>query len=338
MKIGFPFDEHGRGGVRSWVKTFGTYCKQKGHEVVYGYEAKKDVFINIANVSPIQKLETMKHQGVKIIQRMDGIYFNAFIDAQHVTDTLNEQLRASIKLSDLVIYQSKYSEELTKKIYKETISKSKIIYNGVDQTLFSPLGSQIPKETNKKIILSIAYWGTRQMAALSIQTIIDTARAMLQESDYEFWILGEAYEETEKLLQQANLPNITKYNLRTPVSHNDMPKYLRTADLILHTRPYDACSNLILEAMSVHKPVVGLDSGSTKDLLGEKGLVAKCKEQDSQQPAIDVMDLKDKILDVFDHYTFYKENSQQRSRLFTQECMSRQYLEAIKEVYDEKRT
>ena len=42
----------------------------------------------------------------------------------------------------------------------------------------------------------------------------------------------------------------------------------RSADLVLHSRPHDACSNLILEAMSVNIPIVGLESGSTAELLG----------------------------------------------------------------------
>lgn len=330
MRIGFPCDSNGKGGVRTWIKTFSNYCVNNGHEVFYSHDSQVDVFITLANLSNKAQLEKLKSRGSKIVIRMDGIFFDYFTPSKKVAESLNNALVENICCSDLVIFQSKFSKDLVDTILGNKKIKSTIIYNGIDKEIFSPNGDVVPREKNdKKIILSMAYWGTPEMADFSIRTIVDLARK-LENENYEFWILGEAYPETEEIIKNANLPNITKWDIRNPISHNMVPKYLRTADLVLHVRPNDACSNFILEALNINKPIVGLNSGSTPELVGDCALLANCYNDIKQLPVVDIDDFALKVIKTFDNYDFYKKKIIERSKYFTQELMSEKYIEEIK--------
>lgn len=330
MKIGFPVQPGGPGGTKTWLGIFSQYCQNHGHEVTYGHEHKVDAFVTLANYSPKTDLIRLKEEGTKIIYRMDGIYFDYVSDNPITNQKFNQGLIDSLKCTDFIIYQSKYCKKMAS-FLTDSIKKkpSKIIYNGADTHHFTPNGSTLERTTNKKVILSIAYWGTYNMAKYSMDHIEELAKELLPYKDIELWILGLAYTQIEEDLIQAHLPNITKINLHDPISRELMPMYLRSADLILHIRPNDACSNLIIEAMTTGIPIVGLDLGSTPELLGNAGLVSKCKPSWSDFPVIDIQDLKRNILATFKKHAIYKKRIIKRGRLFTADKMCAKYMDVI---------
>lgn len=326
MKIGFPIEVSGPGGIRSWLKTFNEYCILKGHEVSFSHDSDVDAFITFANCSSKEQLHQLKKKGAKIIYRMDGIFFKYL--EKEVT-LANNHIIDGIKCADKVIYQSYFAKHATSLLFDGKDVPGDIIYNGANPELFKPNGEILPKPKNKRIVLSIAYWGTPLMAEHSINSIIATARELLSDKNIEFWILGEAYPQTEELIKKANLKNITRYDLKTPIKHDEMPKFIRTSDIILHTRPNDACSNLIIEAMNIGIPVVGLNSGSTPELLGDAGLMASCKPSYEEFPTIDTKDMANKIQMTFKQYDLFKNKIRKRSELFTHKLMCQKYLELI---------
>lgn len=332
MRIGFPIEASGQGGVASWVGTFSSYCVSQGHEVFFAHEKEVDVFISLANFLPLQKLLEYKEQGAKIIHRMDGIFLKYMWQDQGKVESFNNQVMDSLLHADKVIYQSHFSRIMTQQILGENEIPGDIIYNGADTKLFKPEGDLLPRPRDKKVVLSIAYWGTPLMAEHSIKTIIAIAQALMDHKDIEFWVLGLAYPQTQKLIEEANLPNIQRFDLSTPIPRIHMPSYLRTADLILHTRPNDACSNLIIEAMNVGIPIVGLYSGSTPELLGDAGLMGVCKPSNEVFPEIDSDDVACKILETLEHCNDFKSKIRERSKLFTQEIMCHKYFQEIEQL------
>ncbi len=217
---------------------------------------------------------------------------------------------------------------MVKKLIPGTELPGIIIYNGADTTLFTPKGPKLGRPQNKKVILSIAYWGTPLFAMNSLTMVRDIAREFVDNSNIEFWVLGK----TETKIDDSflrELPNITRVDLTRPIRREDMHLYLRTADLVLHTRSNDACSNLIIEAMNVGTPVVGLNSGSTPELLADAGLMGECKPSLDSFPILNVPDICDKIEQTFDSYKSYRKKVKKRSKLFTQKIMCKKYLKHL---------
>ena len=190
MKIGLPFGVEGLGGIRSWVKVFSEYCLNKGHQVSFNHDEDVDVFITIANSSRYEELIRLKRNGAKIIHRIDGLFFDYHLFSHESSDHFNELLAKNMNLADLIVCQSKFTDELvTYLLGQDNKIPRTIIYNGANKELFSPSGMKIPREGSKKMILSIAYWGVPLMADFSINTIINVAKLL---PEYEFWILGLA--------------------------------------------------------------------------------------------------------------------------------------------------
>ncbi len=332
MKIGLPIELQGPGGIRSWARTFSNCCLDRGWDIYYSDDADVDIFIALANLTPLEVLEKKKSRGIKIVYRMDGPYFEYFdFKKKHLKES-NQIIKDCLENADKVIYQSKFSKHAASWLLGGKEIPGKVIYNGADNELFRPKGKTLPKPENKKIVLAIAYWGTPLMAENSIRVILDVAEKLLSESYIEFWILGEAYPETEEVIKKADLPNVTRCDLHSPIKHEDMPVFIRTADLILHTRPNDACSNLIIEAMNVGIPIVGLNSGSTPELIGNAGLMANCTSSFEKFPVVDIDDLSEKIIDTFLKYDVFKSSILERGKAFTQKNMCQNYFELFKEL------
>ncbi len=336
MKIGLPIELQGPGGIRSWARTFSKCCLAKGWDVCYSDDIEVDVFIAMANLTALEVIEKKKRRGTKILYRMDGPFFEYFDHKTKHLKEANQVIKDCLESADKVIYQSRFSKYAASWLLEGKEIPGKIIYNGADNKLFRPEGKTLSKPENRKIVLSIAYWGTPLMAEYSVKVILDAAEKLLSESYIEFWILGEAYPETEDIIKKADLPNVTRYDLHSPIKYEDMNVFIRTADLILHTRPNDACSNLIIEAMNVGTPVVGLDSGSTPELIGNAGLLANCTSSFEKAPMVDVEDLAGKIVSTFHRYDMYKSKIMKRGRAFTQKIMCENYFELIKELLMEK--
>ncbi|QUH30220.1 glycosyltransferase family 4 protein [Vallitalea guaymasensis] len=331
MKIGFPVKPEGRGGTRTWVKAFSNYCISKGHQVYFSKNEKVDIFITLAFYTTPDELKRMKQRNTKILYRMDGIYYN-FLTDNRTTVRLNRLIADSMKLADRIIYQSDFSKVMASQLFNGQELPGIVIYNGADSNVFKEEGKTLPKPDDKKIILSIAYWGPELMAEYSIRNIINIAKEFSDRKDIEFWVLGEAYPHVEDILKKANLSNITRYNLRTPITRERMPEYIRTSDIILHTRPNDACSNLIIEAMNVGKPIVGLNLGSTPELLGDAGLRGECEPSFEHFPVINIKSMASQILKTFDNYEYYKEKIKERSKRFTLEQMCEKYFIEINKL------
>lgn len=337
MKIGFPVPAEGRGGTKTWMMAFRDYCISKGHQVFCQRpDVDVDVFITLADFASYEMLENLIAKKTKIIYRMDGIFFDYFIEVQSRRKQFNDRVAAAIMNADKVIYQSYFSKEVASQIVDVSKVPGTVIYNGADTKRFKPEGPILERPKDKKIVMSIAYWGPQLLAHYSIRQFIDIARCFVHHKDIEFWILGEAYPEDEASIIKANLPNITRMNLHEKVHRNNMPEYIRTADIIMHLRPNDACSNLIIEAMNVGKPVVGLDLGSTPELLGDAGLRCESEPSFEHFPKINPMSMYEQIIKTFNNYEFYKEKIIERSKMFTFEKMSQAYLKEIENVVGNK--
>jgi glycosyltransferase involved in cell wall biosynthesis len=333
MKIGFPVKPEGKGGTRTWVKVFSNYCLSKGHQVYFSKEEEVDVFITLAFYTNPEELKRMKQRGTKILYRMDGIYYN-FLTDNRTTIRLNGLIADSMRLADQIIYQSDFSKIMASQLFDGQELPGVVIYNGADSNVYKEDGKILSRSQDKKVILSIAYWGTELMAEYSIRNIIDIAGELSDRADIEFWILGEAYPYVENIIKKAALDNITRYNLRMPIPRERMPEYIRTSDIILHTRPNDACSNLIIEAMNVGKPIVGLDLGSTPELLGDAGLRGECEPSFEHFPIINIRSMANQIVKTLDNYDYYKKKIKERSKRFTLDKMCEKYFIEINKLLD----
>lgn len=336
MKIGFSTNYIGAGGARTWIRNFSEFCMSNNLDVSFGCIPCVDLFVSVANLSTIDQLEIIKKNNIKILQRLGAIYL-PYNELTHTKITAgNNNLKNIISYSDSIIYQSRFSKSiLFGSIYDGKEPDGHIIYNSVNPHLFSPEGSTFKRPEDKTLLLCIAYWGTYHTAKKTIDLLTQTAQSLTYRKDIIFWVLGLAYPDLEEELLTAKLSNITKINLHTAIDYRVMPAYLRTADMVLHLKVNEGCSNLIIESMHTGTPVVGLNSGSLPELVGDAALLAACSNDLYSFPHIDISDLCQHIITTADHLNHYKKKILDRASLFSYKNTNEKYMNIMNRLLSE---
>lgn len=334
MIIGFSRKPSGKGGAISWIKTFSNYCLSKGHQVRFGYKNKMDVFCSVANYSLPHELRYLKNRNIKVLQRLGSIFLEYNYDDKQLIVDGNNHLKQLISYADYIVYQSYFSKKkLFGSLYDNQEPDGDIIYNSTDTSIFSPDCKSIDKPIDKKVILCSAYWGAHNTSLECIKLIVETAKRLQNHHEIEFWVLGLAPKETEEYIRKHHLPNITKLNLQHPISYRLMPYYIKTADLVLHLKAHEGCSNAVIETMNVGTPMVGLNSGSLPELLGDAALLADCTSDIKMFPKVEIDDLVKKILITLEKSDFYKNRIIDRAKLFSEKQQCSKYLSILERLY-----
>lgn len=333
MIIGFSQHYNGPGGARSWIKNFSDFCVYKGHSVVYGFDTSVDVFCSVADLSTVEEVKLLKQNNINILQRLGAIFLPYNSANQALLSNRNNKLKELISYADSIVYQSKFCKEvLFRSIYDGNEPPGEIIYNCANPNIFTPLGDKFPRNTNKKVILAIAYWGTPDTASKSIALLKDVIKHYENRDDIEFWVLGRAFPPQESMLRSANFRNLKKLDLLNPISHDDMPKLFRTVDMVLHLKVHEGCSNSVLEMMSTGVPLVGINSGSLPELVSDSALLCNCTSDISSFPTVDFSDLINKIDLTLNNLPFYSKKMLNRSNYFSYENNFSKYLDKLSEL------
>lgn len=334
MNIGFSRIPVGKGGAISWIKTFSNYCVSKGHQVKFNYKNNIDVFCSVANYNQPEELKYLRRHNIKILHRLGSIFLDYNYDDKKIISDGNEHFKQLISCADYLVYQSKFCKTvLFRSLYDEKEPDGDIIYNSTNTSIFSPNVKPIFRPSNKKIILCSAYWGALNTSLECIKLVIQTAKKLQSHPEIEFWVLGLAPKEAEDYIKQAHLPNITKLNLLKPIDYKLMPRLLKTADLILHLKAHEGCSNAVIETMNIGTPLVGLNSGSLPELLGDAALLADCTSDISKFPEVNIDDLVEKVLTTLNMASTYRNKILNQSKLFSEEQQCSKYLTILENLY-----
>jgi glycosyltransferase involved in cell wall biosynthesis len=101
---------------------------------------------------------------------------------------------------------------------------------------------------------------------------------------------GDGQRDLERRIEANGLGAEVKIVNNTP--HDEMPKYLRAADIVLSMQDFTNLSNTVLEAIALERPVIALDVGGTQTVVndGQNGLlVPLCGCVDSAADAIETL-------------------------------------------------
>lgn len=186
-----------------------------------------------------------------------------------------------LKKADLITCDAEHIKKAMINLGAES-SKIKIIYFGIDTQKFSPG----PKEENLiqelKIENSPIVISSRSLEPIyDLETLIKAARLVLKEiSGVKFIIIGKGPEE-EKLKELAkNLGILESIRFVGWILNEELPQYLRIADIYVSTSLSDAgISSSTAEAMASGLPVVITNTGENEKWVkdGEGGYLIPVK-------------------------------------------------------------
>ncbi len=179
---------------------------------------------------------------------------------------------------DGVVFQSKWSRKENIKNGIDPNFLYKIISNSPDPSIFNASQKQ-PLSPGRKIRLIGTSWSSNWRKGFKSFQWIDEH---LDFSRYDMTFVGNS---------PVKFNNI---KLKPPMDSRGVANELRKHDIFIFPSEKEACSNALLEALHCGLPVVALNSGSSRDIIGKGG---ECFDSPQQIPG-----LLEKITNHYSHY------------------------------------
>lgn len=176
-------------------------------------------------------------------------------------------------------------EQLLKQ-YHVSRQKIKRIYLGIDRKTF-----QVKKYMcREKLRLShddkiLVYTG-RLSKAKGIALIID-ALTLIRDKSIKLIIVGDG-EEKENIRKQIFCKKLTNVLLVGPVEVEEVPIYLRAADVFCIASYYEGLSNSMIEALGAGLPIISTNVAGAADIVisGENGIILHDRDPQNYARAI----------------------------------------------------
>lgn len=258
MKVALPIDsKQGLGGGFSFARNLKEGFKRIGVEVVDSYLDADIVLICGVTMITKETFRAIKDAGRKVVVRLDNVPRNS-----RNRGAGTSRLKSYSAQADEVVWQSEWA-----RFYLEDFieREGKIIYNGVDTTIFTPNGTSFDFGSKGNVYLYSRYsrdetkmWETAWYKYQLIQRDNKDARLILigkfsdetREYDFDFF-RGEKYD-----------------YLGIIEDPREMAKLLRSCDYLLATYFNDAFANTYLEALCCGVELYEPDmSGGTPEMI-----------------------------------------------------------------------
>ena len=317
MKIYFTNTTTNVGGPSTFINNLSKGLKKKGHIIAFGRDKKN--ISSVIVVSSTRKLFFLilcKLRGIRIIQRLDGMWYQSLSQSgslgKYIYFRLVNLIMFIIRnfISDIVIYQSKFVKKWWENEYGVLSKKSAVIYNGAKLI---------------KIKNSNNYTHSRNI--LSIEVICIEANYHNVESFYKLIY------ETSLRCQKKGINN---FHLFGNISKKIKNKLSSNKNIIIHgyknkkvlhefrlRRPIHfsldfnaACPNSVIESMCYGIPVVGLNTGSLKELVSNNaGIIVNYDGNHLKQDIDpDYEKIANAILSISKNYQHYSENAYKKAK------------------------
>jgi len=196
--------------------------------------------------------------------------------------------------SDNIIAVSEYCANSIRKYLPD--AKIKVIYNGVDTSIFKPVKSDIKEQLNADHL--ILYVG-RAVPWKGIQYLLKATVELNKKFDnLKVLLLGVERPDTKifcdwlkDIAKKNNLDNVI---FSEPVPYTELPKYYSAADCFVLPSYPEALGKVILEAQACSCPVVATNWGGIPEIVDKKsGLLFEPKSSSDLPEKISRV-LKDK--------------------------------------------
>jgi len=215
-----------------------------------------------------------KKQGIRIIQRLDGmnwLHKRRRTGWRHFlrSERLNLQLTFIRRyIADEIVYQSNFTRDWWNTVYGSLQKTSHVIHNGVDLNIFSPKGQgDLPKDFIRLLVVEGSFKGGHER---DLFNAVEAACLLSEKLNHkvELMIAGNAPPELRAQVQGEYNAFVRWMGL---VPHEQIPSLNRAAHLLFPAEINAACPNSVVEALACGLPVVSYATGSLPELIGEDG-------------------------------------------------------------------
>jgi glycosyltransferase involved in cell wall biosynthesis len=299
VRVCIPIPFRPEGGGQYFLQLFRRYLSAHGHDIVDDVEVQYDVLFTNHWVVPLATvLRGLRHNpDARLVQRVDGVA------ADYGRSGNADRRQAAVNLlADVTIFQSEYSRWAARTAYRVIRRDGPVIFNPVDVDRFRPDGDRLPLPGSIRV--ACVSWSTN--ARKGANEVYAVARKNL---DVSFYLCGRF----------RDLPSESR-NLHHlgVLGRESLASVLRSCHVLLTFSRNEACPNHVLEALATGRPVLYVDSGASKELVGPCGL--------SVRPET----FRHALLEIHDDWDSWCVLARERAMtMFHPEQIFPRYLEAI---------
>ena len=330
MKICIPFKPGDVGGTSIFMRKFVEGLMKKGIEVTTDINDDYELLFVIITYDGFfnKKLQEKKKEGVKIVQRLDGVM--TFATSNFFYPLRNFGMKyVHNKLADYIIFQSEYSKFLCDKYLGQPRCDWSIIYNGVDIDKFSPMGDGFEYVAGTSLFTVSRFRRSQQLIPM-IKAVDHISKEI---ENLEFVIAGPVEPKLMSLIHKDS--KYVRYIGK--LKNEDLPFYERSADVFMFSTLNPPCPNAIIEAIGCGLPVAGYNTGAMPELVGnEAGLLAEHKSSDLYRfSKANPEKLAEVTLKILESNERYKKQARERAvRLFSLDKMVNEYVKVFEKVLE----
>ncbi len=214
-------------------------------------EADVIIFNSHHNIREIARLK-FRYPHKIFIHRVDGPMriYNRPSDCRDAIVNL-----ANKYIADATVFQSKWSQNSNHKLGMPGKSLETVIYNAADPDIFSSTG-KIAFSGNRKIRLVAANWSPNPKKGFAVYKWLDEN---LNFEKYQMTFIGNSP------VRFKNIEHLPAMN--SP----ELAEQFRQSDIFIFASPIEACSNLLIEALSCGLVSVVAGSASNPEIVGAGG-------------------------------------------------------------------
>jgi glycosyltransferase involved in cell wall biosynthesis len=305
-----------RGGSHNFLLSISAHAPQHGAEMLFGMpDSFRDDDVVLVNsfLTPVNEVMTVWRKQIPLLLRLDGAVrdYGRFDNA----DQAQAQIAA---IADEIIFQSEFCRRRLIQKWGWVRKSGRIIYNGVDTGLFSPIGKQMSFPGQVKV----AYVSHSENLLKGFRQILYLARKLPHVAFIACTPPRAVGWPDEALGAMPPPPNLL---LLGRVPREELPAVLRGCDIFASCAINDPCPNAVIEAMACGLPIWYHPSGGTPELVGDAGIAF------SDDPASDIENL-------IEHHARLSELSRGRVlERFDIQNVAKQYVDAARDLLSRKK-